>query len=161
RHQFLEIDARHQFPEYTATTDAARHWETSGDGSKAPPIWSKGGFVRRALVFSVFLTFLALPSLPSPAWAAYAITQSVIAGGGGTSAGGTYSVTGTIGQSVLGVSSGGSYTVSGGFWGGGQVSGGGLFDVMVLVTLAGSAAGTVGSSPGGISCPPTCTNTFN
>jgi len=36
-----------------------------------------------------------------------------------------------------------------------------VFDMTVLVTLTGSATGSVASTPGGISCPPTCTNTFN
>ena len=54
--------------------------------------------------------------------AAYDIPQHVIAGGGGSSAGGSYALTGTIGQSVLGQSSGGSYVVNGGFWGGGACS---------------------------------------
>lgn len=40
-----------------------------------------------------------------------------VAGGGGTSTGGTYEVRGTIGQpDASGVMSGGNYSVTGGFW---------------------------------------------
>jgi hypothetical protein len=117
--------------------------------------------MRRVYASAVHLVVAWLCFGAAQAWAAYAITQSVIAGGGGTSAGGAYGVTGTIGQSVLGTSSGGTFSVAGGFWGGGAVSGAGNFDVTLFVTLAGSATGTVASAPAGISCPPTCTNTFN
>jgi len=133
------------------------------EGSRRPTIAviAQGETVHRVLRLGVQIVAFVMCMWASSAWAAYAITQSVIAGGGGTSAGGAYSVTGTIGQSVLGVSSGGNYSIAGGFWGGGAVSGGGVFDITVLVTLAGSATGSVASTPGGISCPPTCTNTFN
>ena len=47
----------------------------------------------------------------------YAITGSVIAGGGGTSTNGSYAISGTIGQVDAGPAmSGGSYAVEGGFW---------------------------------------------
>src|SRR3979490_2257127 len=45
-------------------------------------------------------------------------TQSVVAGGGGTSTSGPLRVGGTIGQSVTGASSGGAFTIEGGFWAG-------------------------------------------
>jgi hypothetical protein len=48
----------------------------------------------------------------------YSIDWFKIAGGGGTSTGGTYVVSGTIGQpDASGQMSGGSYSVTGGFWG--------------------------------------------
>jgi hypothetical protein len=47
----------------------------------------------------------------------YDISWHTIAGGGGTSSGGTYTVTGTIGQPAAGNLSGGAYTLTGGFWG--------------------------------------------
>ena len=47
----------------------------------------------------------------------FAISWFTIDGGGGTSAGGSYSLSGTIGQPDAGLSSGGSFTLSGGFWG--------------------------------------------
>jgi hypothetical protein len=47
----------------------------------------------------------------------YTIDWYKIAGGGGTSAGGTYSVSGTIGQhDASGTISGGNYSLTGGFW---------------------------------------------
>ena len=47
----------------------------------------------------------------------YSIDWYKVAGGGGTSTGGTYSVAGTIGQpDASGAMTGGSYSVTGGFW---------------------------------------------
>jgi len=47
----------------------------------------------------------------------YTIDWYKIAGGGGTSTGGTYAVSGTIGQpDASGVLSGGNYSLTGGFW---------------------------------------------
>ena len=47
----------------------------------------------------------------------YTISWYKIAGGGGTSSGGSYSVSGTIGQPEAGgAMSGGNYSVTGGFW---------------------------------------------
>jgi hypothetical protein len=47
----------------------------------------------------------------------YSIDWYKIAGGGGTSTGGTYTVSGTIGQpDASGQMSGGTYSVTGGFW---------------------------------------------
>jgi hypothetical protein len=47
----------------------------------------------------------------------YSIDWYKIAGGGGTSTGGTYTVTGTIGQpDAGGPMSGGNYSLTGGFW---------------------------------------------
>ena len=47
----------------------------------------------------------------------YSIDWYKIAGGGGTSTGGTYQVSGTIGQpDASGAMSGGNYSVTGGFW---------------------------------------------
>lgn len=47
----------------------------------------------------------------------YSIDWYKIAGGGGTSTGGTYSVSGTIGQpDASGAMTGGNYSVTGGFW---------------------------------------------
>lgn len=43
-------------------------------------------------------------------------TQSVVAGGGGTSTSGSLRVDGTIGQSVTSASSGGAFTLESGFW---------------------------------------------
>jgi hypothetical protein len=47
----------------------------------------------------------------------YTVDWYKIAGGGGTSTGGTYQVSGTIGQpDAGGAMSGGNYSVTGGFW---------------------------------------------
>jgi hypothetical protein len=64
---------------------------------------------------SLSVLLLALP------WSAFAQTYSIdwykIAGGGGTSTGGTYQVTGTIGQpDAGGPMTGGNYSLTGGFW---------------------------------------------
>lgn len=47
----------------------------------------------------------------------YDLSWHKIAGGGGTSTGGSYTVSGTIGQPDAGTLSGGPYTLTGGFWG--------------------------------------------
>jgi hypothetical protein len=67
------------------------------------------------------LTLLALSTLilqPSTARAQqYSIDWYKIAGGGGTSTGGTYQVSGTIGQhDAGGPMVGGNYSLTGGFW---------------------------------------------
>ena len=47
----------------------------------------------------------------------FSITQSVVAGGGGNSAGGNFGVVGTNGQALAGVNStSGTFAVRGGFW---------------------------------------------
>ncbi len=47
----------------------------------------------------------------------YSIDWYKVAGGGGTSTGGTYSVSGTIGQhDAGGPMTGGNYSLTGGFW---------------------------------------------
>ena len=47
----------------------------------------------------------------------YTIDWYKVAGGGGTSTGGTYQVTGTIGQpDASGAMTGGNYSLTGGFW---------------------------------------------
>jgi hypothetical protein len=68
--------------------------------------------------FKIVLLSLALTALVSRSQAqTYSIDWYKIAGGGGTSTGGTYQVTGTIGQpDASGAMSGGQYSVTGGFW---------------------------------------------
>jgi len=65
-------------------------------------------------------TLLILPLLlvSAPVHAqSYSIDWYKIAGGGGTSTGGTYQVSGTIGQpDAIGTMTGGSFSVTGGFW---------------------------------------------
>jgi hypothetical protein len=51
-------------------------------------------------------------------WAQPAIPWYTIDGGGGTSAGGSFTLSGTIGQPDVATMSGGSFTLVGGFWSG-------------------------------------------
>ncbi len=65
----------------------------------------------------IALTISNLAPTAAQSGGAFSITKSVIAGGGGSSAGGTFVVDGTIGQPIAGTSSsGGSFTAIGGFW---------------------------------------------
>ena len=61
------------------------------------------------------LFFLVLPALSHAQ--SYSIDWYKIAGGGGTSSGGTYQLSGTIGQpDASGAMTGGDYSLTGGFW---------------------------------------------
>jgi len=66
----------------------------------------------------MILNILALLLLALTAHAqSYSIDWYKIAGGGGTSTGGTYQVSGTIGQpDASGAVTGGNYSLTGGFW---------------------------------------------
>jgi len=71
---------------------------------------------RKLSLWALAFSLLAMSSLAAAA-DGYAINWYKIAGGGGTSTGGTFSVTGTIGQpEASGVMKGGNYAVTGGFW---------------------------------------------
>jgi hypothetical protein len=65
---------------------------------------------------TIFLIFSLL--VPTISFAqSYSIDWYKVAGGGGTSTGGTYQVSGTIGQpDASGAMSGGNYSVTGGYW---------------------------------------------
>ncbi|VGO14373.1 hypothetical protein PDESU_02934 [Pontiella desulfatans] len=63
----------------------------------------------KLIAFAVSVAALA-------AMAQYSIDWSTIDGGGGNSAGGSYTLRGTIGQADSGNMAGGSYAVHGGFW---------------------------------------------
>jgi len=64
------------------------------------------------------LLCLALILCQSASAQSYSIDWYKIAGGGGTSTGGTYQVSGTIGQPDAGMAmSGNNYSLTGGFWG--------------------------------------------
>jgi len=69
-------------------------------------------------VLKLLLCFILLPSsFCLRAWGqSYSIDWYKIAGGGGTSTGGTYQVSGTIGQPDAGAMTGGNYSLTGGFW---------------------------------------------
>jgi hypothetical protein len=68
--------------------------------------------------FSLFCFILVLAAFsPRVSAQAYSINWYKIAGGGGTSTGGTYSLSGTIGQpDASGAMTGGGYSLTGGFW---------------------------------------------
>jgi hypothetical protein len=73
----------------------------------------------RTKIPGTFLLLLAVLGLiPAISFAQqYSIDWYKIAGGGGTSTGGTYQVSGTIGQhDASGAMTGGSYSLTGGFW---------------------------------------------
>jgi hypothetical protein len=85
---------------------------------------SKGGFsaytcinmklrISFPLVFGTVALCIATAALAQ----SYSIPWYKVAGGGGTSTGGSYSLSGTIGQHDAGTMSGGSYSLTGGFWG--------------------------------------------
>lgn len=62
------------------------------------------------------LTILLLLASSALAANGYAITRSVMGGGGGRATGGVYALNGTIGQAVVGSASSGSHTLCTGFW---------------------------------------------
>jgi hypothetical protein len=70
----------------------------------------------RLLTIVAMLLSFALLALSASAQS-YSINWYKIAGGGGTSTGGTYTVNGTIGQpDASGALTGGNYSLTGGFW---------------------------------------------
>ena len=77
--------------------------------------------VRRSLVLAglgVVLLVAAPVGVAAQSGGDYTITQSVIAGGGGTSAGEGYTLSGTVGQHDAGTLRGDTYVLEGGYWGG-------------------------------------------
>jgi hypothetical protein len=78
-----------------------------------------------------FILCLAVMDLPAQSGGTFEIRQSVLAGGGGESSGGTCSVAGTSGQAVANSSSGSPYSLRSGFWQGD------LAPSAALVTLSG------------------------
>jgi hypothetical protein len=65
--------------------------------------------------YSISLVLLLLSQIGRAQ--SYSIDWYKVAGGGGTSTGGTYSVSGTVGQhDAGGPMTGGNYSVTGGFW---------------------------------------------
>lgn len=70
----------------------------------------------------------------------FTITKSVIAGGGGTSTGGSFILDGTVGQSAAGTTStGGDFSLTGGFWGG-------VAAPVTNVTISGRVTSPVGQN---------------
>jgi hypothetical protein len=73
--------------------------------------FARAGLMAGALV--------AAPALSQSTGGTYALERSVVAGGGGSSAGGAYALSGTIAQpEAHAVSTGGLYQLHGGFWSG-------------------------------------------
>ncbi|HTH51951.1 MAG TPA: carboxypeptidase-like regulatory domain-containing protein, partial [Pyrinomonadaceae bacterium] len=70
----------------------------------------------KAITFTALVLLLAAAA-SAQSGGSFAITQSVIAGGGETSANGPFSVTGTIGQTAVDTNTvGGPYAIRPGFW---------------------------------------------
>ena len=67
-------------------------------------------------VSCVLLCLAAILALAVPSSAEFVIEPSVVASGGGTATGGSYSVSGTVGQPAIGVTAGTSNTAQIGFW---------------------------------------------
>ena len=69
--------------------------------------------MKKVILFCLLASVFCLPAGAQQ----YSVDWYKIAGGGGTSTGGTYSVSGTIGQPDAGVAmNGGNYSLTGGFW---------------------------------------------
>ncbi len=74
--------------------------------------------MKKALDLLLVLFLVSVPAF-AQSGGSFEITKSVIAGGGGNSAGGSFIIDGTIGQSAAGTTSvGGGFELTGGFWGG-------------------------------------------
>jgi hypothetical protein len=73
---------------------------------------------RRSVILSGGRVFAVALALACSGWAEdFSLNWSTIAGGGGSSTGGTYQVSGTIGQyDASGPMTGGNYSLIGGFW---------------------------------------------
>jgi hypothetical protein len=69
------------------------------------------------VVLALVLVLSVLPVLAQTG-GLFDLSWSTIAGGGGSSSGGSYALGGTAGQPDAGVSAGGTFTLGGGFWGG-------------------------------------------
>ena len=93
-------------------------WSGCGD---CPPWKSARGLAHskiwRSLVALLGFFILHSAFCVSSFAQSYSVDWYKVAGGGGTSTGGTYTVSGTIGQhDASGAMSGGNYSVTGGFW---------------------------------------------
>ena len=70
--------------------------------------------------FCLFIMAVFAASVAAQSGGQFQIEKSVIAGGGGQTAGATYTLDATVGQPVAGTTStGGTFELGGGFWGGG------------------------------------------
>lgn len=124
--------------------------------------------MKHKLIISAFILMI-FPIIVSAQVASggnYSLEKTVVAGGGGNSAGGTYSLSGTSAQNLAGTNKGGSsYTEKSGFWipetmaptaatvsVGGRIltsNGAGIRNVVVTITnMAGQSRTTISSSLG-------------
>ncbi len=91
---------KHQTRSATVHGSTTGHWSLNPGASLVLGIWC-----------------LVLPWAQSASAQSYSIDWYKVAGGGGTSTGGTYQVSGTIGQpDASGAMTGGSYSLTGGYW---------------------------------------------
>lgn len=83
-----------------------------------PGTWSEAQLsVKRLIVGLVSVLLVSSTAVFAQSGGQFSITQSVIAGGGGKSTGGTFGVTGTVGQAAAGAEHNGPpFTQRGGFW---------------------------------------------
>ena len=80
----------------------------------------KNRIFNRQISLTLFIVVNVAFSIAGQSGGTFVIQKSVIAGGGGQAAGGTFILDGTIGQSIAGTkSTGGGFELGGGFWGGG------------------------------------------
>jgi hypothetical protein len=71
---------------------------------------------RDRAVFAALTAVALLGAGASPVRAQFAIGRSVVAGGGGASAGGAFALIGSAGQPAVGTAAGGSFVLAAGFW---------------------------------------------
>ena len=113
--------------------------------------------MNRSIILSTTLGLMMSLTATPQSGGNFEVQRSVVAGGGGETAGATFLLSGTIGQSVAGsTSTGGGFAVNGGFWGtvpsgttaarvaiSGRVftaSGGGIRNVRLTLTSADGSA---------------------
>ena len=103
------------------STDLVRPAESASRRRAGAALWraakaeglAQSKTCRIALAFCFLLSAFSFQALAQ----SYSIDWYKIAGGGGTSTGGTYQVSGTIGQpDAGGAMTGGNYSLTGGFW---------------------------------------------
>ncbi len=113
--------------------------------------------MKNKTIITVTLVLLALAtSVSAQSGGSYNLTQTVIAGGGGTSNGGSYGLNGIVGQSLTGSLSGGSFALQSGFINAGcsyslapssAFAGAGASNGTVILTTPSGCAWTVENPP--------------
>ena len=77
--------------------------------------------MKRIPILLIVTLVLLAPIALAVATDGYDLSWWTADGGGGSSAGGSYSLSGSAGQPDAGVLTGGSFSLAGGFWGGAAV----------------------------------------